>query len=65
MGAAWPMHRDLLYALIVAFVGSFLFLLVDRYEPNRTIGGLLWFLLLFVSGLVIMHKLRPYGLSLF
>jgi hypothetical protein len=59
------MHRDLLYALIVAFAGSFLFLLVDKHEPNRTIASLLKFLVLFVSSVIIMHSLRPFGLSLF
>jgi len=59
------MHRDLLYALIVAFAGSFLFLLVDKHEPNRTMAGLLKFLLLFVSSVIIMRYLRPYGISLF
>jgi hypothetical protein len=59
------MHDDLLYALIIAFAGSFLFLLVDKYEPNRTMAGLLKFLVLFVSGVIIVHSLRPFGLSLF
>jgi hypothetical protein len=60
-----PMHYDLLYSLIISFAGSFLFLLVERYEPNRTIGGLLKFLVLFVSSVIILQRLRPYGLSLF
>jgi hypothetical protein len=28
------MRYDLLYSLIIAFAGSFLFLLVDRHDPN-------------------------------
>jgi hypothetical protein len=59
------MDYDLLYSLIISFAGSFLFLLVERYEPNRTIGGLLKFLVLFVSSVIILQRLRPYGLSLF
>lgn len=59
------MHYDLLYALIISFAGSFLFLLVDKYEPNGTVAGLLKFLVLFVSSVVILHRLRPYGISLF
>jgi hypothetical protein len=59
------MHYDLLYSLIVSFAGSLLFLLVDRYEPNRTMAGLLKFLVLFVSSGIIMHSLRPFGIFLF
>jgi hypothetical protein len=40
-------------------------LLVDKYERSRAMAGLLKFLVLFVSGVVIMHKLSAYGLSLF
>jgi hypothetical protein len=59
------MHYDLLYASIISFAGSFLFLLVDRYESNRTMAALLKFLLLFVSSVIIIRILRPYGISLF
>jgi hypothetical protein len=59
------MHTDLLYALIIAFAGSFLFLLVDRHEPNRTMASLLKFLVLFVSCVAILHRMRPYGILVF
>jgi hypothetical protein len=59
------MHYDLLYTLIVSVTGSALFLFVDRYEPNRTITGLLKFLVLFVSSVAIFHNLRSHGLSPF
>lgn len=59
------MDYDLLYSLIIAFAGSALILLVDRYEPNRTLAGVLKFLLVFVSSVIVMERLRPYWLSLF
>jgi hypothetical protein len=36
-----------------------------KYERSRAMAGLLKFLVLFVSGVVVMHKLRPYGVLLF
>lgn len=60
-----PMDYDLLYSLIIAFAGSALILVVDRYEPNRTLAGVLKFLLVFVSSVIVMERLRPYWLSLF
>jgi hypothetical protein len=57
-------YDDLLYSLIIGFAGAALFLLVDRLESNRAMGGLLKFLVLFVSGVVIMHRLRSYGILL-
>jgi hypothetical protein len=59
------MHDDVLYSLVIAFAGSFLFLLVDRYERNRTMASLLKFLVLFVSSVAILHRLRLFGISLF
>jgi hypothetical protein len=59
------MHYDLVYSLIIAFTGSSLILLVDRYEPNRTMDALLKFLVVFASSVIIMERLRPYWLSLF
>jgi hypothetical protein len=37
----------------------------DRYERNHTMAALLKFLVLFVSSIKIMQRLRSYGLSLF
>jgi hypothetical protein len=59
------MHDDMLYSLIIAFAGSFLYLLVDKHEPNRTMAGILKFLVLFVSSVIIVNSFRPFGLSLF
>jgi hypothetical protein len=59
------MDYDLVYSLIISFTGAALFLLVDRYERNHIMAALLKFLVLFVSSMIIMQRLRSYGLSLF
>jgi hypothetical protein len=59
------MYDDLVYSFAVSFAGATLFLFVDRLEPNRPLAALLKFVVVFVSGVVIMHRLRPYWLSLF
>jgi hypothetical protein len=35
-------------------------LLVDKYEPEGPLARLLKFLILFVAGVAILHKLQPY-----
>ncbi len=55
----------MVYSLIVSFAGAALFLLVDRYERSHVMAALLKFLVLFVSSVIIMQRLRAYGLSLF
>jgi hypothetical protein len=47
------------------FSGAILFLLVDKYEPEGPLARLLKFLILFVAGVAILHKLQPYSLALF
>ena len=42
-----------------------MFLLVDKYEPEASMARLLKFLILFVAGVAILHKLQPYGFALF
>jgi hypothetical protein len=59
------MYSDVVYSLIIGFVGAILFLLVDKYEPDGPIARLLKFLILLVAGVAILHKLHPYGLALF
>ena len=59
------MYSDLLYLFIIGFVGAILCLLVDKYEPEGPLARLLKFLILFVAGVAILHKLQPYGLALF
>jgi hypothetical protein len=59
------MYLDVLYSFAFGFVGAILFVLVDKYEPDGPMARLLKFLVLFVSGVAILHKLKPYGLALF
>ena len=59
------MYSDMIYAFALSIAGAILFLLVDKYEPNGRIASLLKFLILFVSGMAIVHKLHLYGFSLF
>jgi hypothetical protein len=59
------MDYDLLYSLIIAFAGSAQILLVDRCEPNLTMAAVLKFLLIFVSSVMVMERLRAYWISLF
>ena len=56
------MYSDVLYSLTIGFVGAILFLLVDKYEPEGPLARLMKFLILFVAGVAILHKLQPYGL---
>jgi hypothetical protein len=58
------MYSDLFYSLTVGSVGAILFLLVDKYDEGP-LAYLLKFLILFVAGVAILHKLQPYGLALF
>jgi hypothetical protein len=46
-------------SFVIALVGAILFLLVDKYERDRPTARLLKFLLLFVAGVAILHKLQP------
>jgi hypothetical protein len=59
------MYLDAIYSLVIGFVGAILFVLVDKYEPDGPLARLLKFLVLFVSMVAILHRLRPYGLALF
>ena len=60
------MNPDFVDALIIGFVGAVLFLLVDKYERDGPMARLLKFLLLFVAGVAILHKLQPLlGIQLF
>jgi hypothetical protein len=59
------MYSDVFYSFVVGFAGAVLFVLVDRYEPDGRMAHLLKFLVLFVAGVAILHKLKPFGLALF
>jgi hypothetical protein len=64
----WTSHMnpDLFYAFTIAFVGAALFLFVDKYERKGPVARLLKFLVLFVGGVAILHKLQPlFGIELF
>ena len=53
-------------SFVIALVGAILFLLVDKYERDGPVARLLKFLVLFVAGVAIVHKLQPmFGLGLF
>jgi hypothetical protein len=64
-GSDTHMDYDLVYSFVIGVTGAILFLFVDRLEPNRAVSSLLKFLVLFVSSIIIMQKLRSNGLSLF
>jgi hypothetical protein len=59
------MYSDVIYSFGIGFGGAILFLLVDKYEKNMIVANLLKFLVLAVSGLAILHTLRPFGFALF
>ena len=59
------MYSDVIYSFATGFVGAILFLLVDKQEPDGLMARLLKFLILFVAGVAILHKLQPYGFALF
>ena len=53
-------------SFVIALVGAILFLLVDKYERDGPVARLLKFLVLFVAGVAIVHKLQPmFGFALF
>ena len=59
------MYSDVIYSFAIGFVGAISFLLVDKHEPDGPMARLLKFLILFVAGVAILHKLQPYGFALF
>jgi hypothetical protein len=59
------MYSDWFYSFLIGLVGAILFLLVGKYEPEVSMARLLKFLILFVAGVAILHKLQPYGFALF
>ena len=59
------MYSDVIYSVGIGFGGALLFLLVDRYEKDKVVASLLRFMVLAVSGLAILHRLRLFGFALF
>ena len=60
-GEPTRMYSDVIYSFAIGFVGAILFL----HEPDGPMARLLKFLILFVAGVAILHKLQPYGFALF
>jgi hypothetical protein len=58
-------YSDVLYSFTIGFVAAILLLVVDKYESRGPLARLLKFLVLFLAGVAILHKLQPYGLALF
>jgi hypothetical protein len=52
------MDYDLVYSFLIGVTGATLFLLVDRFEPDRAVARLLEVLVLFVSS-IIHGKIAP------
>ena len=59
------MYSDVLCSFTIGFVGAIMFLLVNKCEPEGPLARALKFLILFVTGVAILHKLQPYGLAPF
>jgi hypothetical protein len=59
------MYPDAIYSFGIGLGGAILFWLVEKYEKDKIVANLLKFLVLAVSGLAILHKLRPLGFALF
>jgi hypothetical protein len=59
------MYSDVIYSFGIGLSGAILFLLVDKYEKDKVVANLLRFMVLAVSGLAILHRLRPFGFALF
>ena len=59
------MNSAFIYSFIIGLVGAALFLFVDKYERNGVVANLLKFLVLVVGSVAILHKLKPFGLTLF
>jgi hypothetical protein len=59
-------NTALVESFVIALVGAILFLLVDKHERDGPVARLLKFLVLFVAGVAILHKLQPlFGVALF
>ena len=49
----------LIYVLTISFVAAALFLIVDRFEPNRRLALVLKFLILALAGAATARQLLP------
>jgi hypothetical protein len=64
-GATGRLMYDGMYSLTIGFMGTVLWLAVHEFEADWMMGNILKFLVVFFSCVTILHRLRPYGLSLF
>ena len=51
--------RTTLQILTLAYVGVFLFAIVNKFEPNRRLAGILKFLILVITAAAIARQLLP------
>ena len=51
--------RTTFYVFTICFVGALLFLIVDKFEPNRRLASVLKFLLLALSAAAVARQLLP------
>ena len=51
--------RSLFYAFSIGFAGSVLFVIVNRFEPNRRLATLLMMLLIGVTAAAVLNRLMP------
>jgi len=51
--------RTLLYIFTICFAGLFLFMTVNRHEPNRPLATLLMILLVGVIAAAVLKQLTP------
>jgi hypothetical protein len=59
------MNSAFIYSFVIGLVGAALFLFVDKYERNGKVTNLLKCLVPVVGGVAMLHKLKPFGLTLF
>ena len=51
--------RTLFYIFAICFVGLFLYIAVNRFEPNRPLAILLMILLVGITAAAILKQLMP------
>jgi hypothetical protein len=51
--------RTLLYIIAICFAGLFLYVTVNRFEPNRPLAILLMILLIGITAAAVLKQLMP------
>jgi len=54
-----PEMRTLLYVIVISFAGLFLYVAVNRFEPNRPLAILLMILLVGITPAAVLKQLMP------